>query len=113
MGRKGGGGTHGSPNDHSTGNLLDTFIRHLEGDALVLDFLDHRLCQDINLGFFEARYGVLDEGLAKHGKNGWKSLHKSDLHSTGKLWVPGFEILFQEIVKLATVTGDEKVGSRG
>jgi hypothetical protein len=102
--------TYGSPNDHSTRNLGDGFIGHLEDHALLLDLLDHRLGQDVDLGFFEGRLGILDEGLAEHRQHGWESLHKRDLHSTGQLRVPGFEILLQEIVKLATVRANQKGG---
>lgn len=113
--RKGGGknGTYSSPNDHSTRNFLDRFIGHLENDAFLLDFLDHGLGQDINLGFFEGRLGELDEGLAEHWQHGWKSLHERDLHPTGKLWVPELEILLQEIVKLAAVRGNQQRAWRG
>lgn len=112
---QGGGkkGTYSSPNDHSTRNFLDRFVGHLEDDALLLDFLDHGLGQDINLGLLEGRFSVLDEGLAEHGQHGWESLHERDLHPTGKLWVPEFEILLQEIVKLAAVRANQKRAWRG
>ena len=101
--------THSSPNDHPTRNFLDALIGHLEDDALLLDFLNHGFGQDVNFGLLESGFGVIDEGLAKRGKNRWKSLHKGDLHPIGELWVPGLEILLQEIVKLATVTVGQQI----
>ena len=101
--------THSSPNDHPTRDFLDAFIGHLEDDALLLDLLNHGFGQNVNFGFPESGFGVLDEGLAERGKNRWKSLYEGDLHPIGELWVPGLEILLQEIVKLATVTASQKI----
>ena len=95
--------TYSSPNDHPTGDFLDAFIGHLEDDAPLLDFLDHGFSQDVNFGLLESGFGVIDEGLAECGKHRWKSLHEGDLHPIGEFWVPGLEILLQEIVKFATV----------
>jgi hypothetical protein len=98
--------TYSSPNDHPTRNFLDAFIGHLEDDTPLLDFLNHGFGQDVDFSLLESGFGVIDEGLAERGKNGWKSLHEGDLHPVGELWVPGLEILLQEIMKLATVVVD-------
>ena len=95
-------GTHSSPNDHSTRNFFDALIRHLEGDALLLNFLHHRLGHDFNLGFLEGRFGILDEGFAERRQYGWESFNKRNLHPVGEFWVPEFEIFLQEIVKFTT-----------
>jgi len=107
MEQKGGkNATYSSPDDHSTRHFFDTFIGHLEDYTLFLDFLNHRLGQDVNLGFLEGRFGVVNECLAERGQHGWKSLDKGDLHPTGELGIPEFEILVQKVVKLATVRGN-------
>lgn len=107
-------GTYSGPDDHPTRDLFHALVGHLEDDAFLFDFLDHRLGQDINFSFLKGRLGVVDEGFAERGQHGWESLHKGDLHPTGEFRIPIFEIFLQEIVDLATEKAkDQKRALKG